>query len=81
MSTKKKYKDYESAIERLEQITASLESGDVKLEDAIALYTEGLEIARYCDQKLGEAEKKIKVITENNGILEEGDFEAEGDLP
>ena len=81
MSTKKKYKDYESAIERLEQITASLESGDVKLEDAIALYTEGLEIARYCDQRLGEAEKKIKIITENNGVLEEVDFEAEGDLP
>ncbi len=81
MTTKRKFKDYESAIERLEQITTSLESGDAKLEDAIALYTEGLEIVRYCDQKLGEAEKKIKIITEDNGAFIETDFESETDHP
>ena len=75
MVTKKKPKDYESAISRLEEITEKLETGDAKLEESISLYTEGLEIARFCDNKLGEAEKKIKVITEKNGLFQERDFD------
>ena len=75
MATKKKPKDYESAISRLEEITEKLETGDTKLEEAISLYTEGLEISRFCDLKLGEAENKIKIITEKNGLLEESDFD------
>lgn len=75
MTTKKKYTDYESAIARLEEITTLLESADTGLEDAIKLYTEGLEIARFCDQKLTDAEKKIKIIMEKRGQLVEEDFE------
>jgi exodeoxyribonuclease VII small subunit len=74
MKTKKTYKDFESAMERLQEVTARLESGEVKLEEAIELYTEGLEIARQCDSKLTEAEKKIKIIMEKNGRMEEEDF-------
>lgn len=77
MTTKKKYTDYESAIARLEEITTLLESADTGLEDAIKLYTEGLEIARYCDQKLTDAEKKIKIIMEKRGQLVEEDFESD----
>ena len=75
MTTKKKYKDYESALVRLEEITELLESGEHSLEDSIKLYTEGLEIAKFCDEKLGQAEKKIKIITEKNGNLVEEEFE------
>ena len=75
MPAKKKYKDYETAMTRLEEITESLEAGEASLEDAIKLYTEGLEIARYCDEKLTEAEQKIKIIAEKNGLVVEEDFE------
>jgi exodeoxyribonuclease VII small subunit len=75
MSAPKKYKDFETAINRLEEITGFLESGEVKLEEAIKLYTEGLEIAGFCDSKLTEAEKKVKIITEKNNIKVEEDFE------
>lgn len=74
MTARKKYKDYESAIERLEEITESLEGGEATLEEAITLYTEGLDIARFCSDKLEEAEKKIKLITEKNGLMVEEDF-------
>ena len=77
MAAPKKYKDFETAINRLEEITGLLESGEVKLEEAIKLYTEGLEIAGFCDKKLSEAEKKIKIITEKNDIPVEEDFEEE----
>lgn len=75
MATKKKYTDFESAMNRLQELTATLESGEAKLEDAIDLYTEGLEIVKFCNQKLAEAEKKIKLITEQNGKTVETDFE------
>lgn len=79
MTAKKKYKDYEAAMERLEEITEELESGESKLEEAIKLYTEGLEIAKFCNARLSEADEKIKVIVENNGLFEEEDFDGEDD--
>jgi exodeoxyribonuclease VII small subunit len=72
---KKQYKDFESALSRLEEITELMESGDVPLEQSIDLYTEGLEIAKYCSQKLSEAESKIKIIKEKSGKLIEQAFE------
>lgn len=77
MSPKKQPKDYESALERLEEITDLLESGDYPLEKLIELYTEGLDLAKFCDGKLSEAEKKIKIIAEKSGNLIEEDFEEE----
>ena len=79
MSAKKKYTDYESAVARLEEITTQLESGDTTLDDAIKLYTEGLEIAKFCDLQLSEAEKKIKIITDKRGQLVEEQFEPDGE--
>lgn len=75
MTASKKYPDFEKAIERLEEITDHLEAGEVSLEKSIKLYTEGLEIASVCDKKLGEAEKKIKIIREKSGISAEEDFD------
>ena len=77
MTAKKKYASFEAAIERLEEITQSLEGGDLPLEKSIELYTEGLEISKFCDEKLGEAETRVKVITEKQGKLVEEDFEDE----
>lgn len=77
MTAQKKYKDYESALERLEIITDELENGEKSLEDSITLYTEGLEIAKFCNGKLEEAEKKVKIIREENGQLLETNFESE----
>ena len=77
MATKKKYKDYESAMDRLEEITESLETGETGLDDAINLYTEGLEIARFCDKRLNEAEAKIKIIETDNGKMTEQLFEGD----
>ena len=63
MSGKKQYKDFESALARLEEIVGDLESGELSLEKSIALYTEGVEIAQVCDKKLTEAEGKIAQLT------------------
>jgi len=75
VATKKKYQDFESALEKLEEITTLLESGETSLEESMSLYTQGVEIAKYCNEKLAEAEKKIKIIREQDGVLSEQKFE------
>jgi len=74
---KKQPRDYETALARLEEITDRLESGEPTLDEAIALYSEGLEIAAFCDKKLNEAEAKIKIVTEKNSRLTEELFESD----
>jgi len=66
MAEKKKFKDFESALTRLEEITKLLESGEVKLEEAMASYAEGIEIAEFCQKKLSEVEKEITILKEKN---------------
>lgn len=73
----KKYKDFESALARLEEITNLLESGDIKLEKSIALYSEGVEIAAFCNRQLTEANKKIMRLKELNKELVEVPFDEE----
>lgn len=50
---------YESAMQRLEDIGARLESGSVPLEESIALYEESAKLAAYCKQILEQAQQKI----------------------
>ncbi len=50
---------YESAMQRLEDIGAKLESGTVPLEESISLYEESAKLAAYCKQVLQQAQQKI----------------------
>jgi exodeoxyribonuclease VII small subunit len=59
MTPKKEYKDFESAMARLEEIVMLLEAGESSLEESIALYTEGIKIAEFCNNKLNNAEGQI----------------------
>lgn len=68
--TKKTSKDsscvtFETALERLEQLVAQMEQGDLPLEEAMGKYAEGIELSRVCLEKLQAAEKAVdKLITE-----------------
>jgi exodeoxyribonuclease VII small subunit len=54
---------FEQAIAELEQVVNRLDSGDVSLEDSIALYERGAALKARCEAKLKEAEAKIEQIT------------------
>lgn len=51
---------YETALAQLEQIIASLETGELALEEALARYEEGAALAAYCEQQLNEAELRVR---------------------
>lgn len=65
--TQIKPKNFTEAIKRLEEITSSLESPDLDLEDAINLIDEGVKLHKYCREKLKIADEKIKTILKENG--------------
>lgn len=77
---KSSYKDFESAIERLEEITEKLESGESNLDESLKLYSEGVEIAAYCSKTLSETEKKVTILKERNKQLFEESFEENAGL-
>ena len=55
---------FEKALERLEKITALLESGSCELEKSLDLYEEGRTLAGYCSGLLNSAEKRIEELSE-----------------
>lgn len=58
---------FEQALQRLEQVVRELESGDLKLDDALALFQEGVLLARQCSGQLDQAEARIEKLLEQNG--------------
>lgn len=57
---------FEEALGQLETIVRQLESGQGKLDDAIAAYETGSHLRRHCDAKLKEAEARIEKIAQNS---------------
>ena len=55
-------KTFELAMKQLEQIVQDLEAGDIPLEKAIKKFEEGIQISKYCSEKLDESEKKITLL-------------------
>jgi exodeoxyribonuclease VII small subunit len=54
---------FEEAFERLEAIVAKLESGEAALEESLDLYTEGMTLVKFCNQKLSVAREKIEKLS------------------
>tara|TARA_R110002124_G_scaffold1249_1_gene6919 strand:+ start:76 stop:336 length:261 start_codon:yes stop_codon:yes gene_type:complete len=55
--------NFEDALKRLEDIVRKLESGDVPLDQSIALYSEGEKLRGLCQKRLEAAQAKIEKIT------------------
>lgn len=61
---------FEDALERLESILESMESGDTPLADLVAKFEEGSTLLKVCQEKLKEAELKIEKLNINTGEVE-----------
>jgi exodeoxyribonuclease VII small subunit len=62
---------FEKLYARLEETVAKLEAGGLPLEQAIALYEEGMTLARQCQERLDESELKITKLRESFAPLPE----------
>lgn len=52
----------EEALSELEAIVEKLESPDLPLEESIKLFERGHQLSQVCQNRLGEAEKKVELL-------------------
>lgn len=56
---------FEEALARLEEIVGEMDSGKAELDKLLELFEEGTTLVRKCKKELDNAEKKIKLVTED----------------
>jgi exodeoxyribonuclease VII small subunit len=55
--------NFEDAMKELEKIVKDLESGQVKLDEAVKAYERGAALRKHCEAKLADAKMKVEKIT------------------
>lgn len=50
---------FEQQLQRLEEIVAALEKGDVQLADSLSLFEEGTKLIAACSKQLDQAEQQV----------------------
>ena len=58
---------FEKALAELETIVQKLESGNVALEESVAIYERGEALKQRCDELLRQAEARVEKITSDAG--------------
>jgi exodeoxyribonuclease VII small subunit len=53
---------FEQAMDELDQLVRKMESGALSLDDSIAAYRRGAELARFCQGRLARAEQEIRQL-------------------
>ena len=53
---------FEQAMTRLEDIVKKLEDHTVSLDDSVALFQEGVQLSKFCSDKLSSVEEKVSQI-------------------
>ena len=66
--------NFEEAMQALEKIATELEKGDLSLEESVAKFEEGIALSKKCSDIIEKAEKKITILLQKDGKLEEENF-------
>ena len=70
-----KKRRFSEKMAELEELVEQLNS-DIEIEEAVSLYEKGVKLAKEVRKYLGEAEKKIRILTEDG--MSEVDEESVG---
>jgi len=57
---------FEASLQSLERIVGELERGELPLEKSLELFEQGVKLSRECQERLGEAERRIEVLLQDN---------------
>ncbi len=69
--------NFEEKMKELENIVVELEKGELNLDDSVKKFEEGMKISKECNTILEKAEKRISILIEKDGKIEESDFDSE----
>lgn len=68
---------FEKLFSELEEIVAKLEAGDLTLDESLALFQRGTELAKKCAEMLDQAELRVKELTPRGEQLDLEDLDEE----
>ena len=71
----KKQMNFEKSLNRLEEIVSEMENVDPDLDKALSLFSEGVELVKFCTSKLNETKKKIEILIKDNGKMKKEKFD------
>ncbi len=58
-------KSFEENLKRLEELAEKLKSGEIPIEEAMAIFEEGISIAKKLEKELSKYERKIEILINN----------------
>lgn len=70
LTTDTQDKGIEEVFQELDTIAEKLESGETSLEDSFRLYKKGMELLKYCSDRLDTVEKKMLQMDEDGTLRE-----------
>lgn len=65
-------KNFEEALQELEQILADIEGGQVGLEESLVKYERGTFLIQHCRGVLSTAEKQIEILSKSADVPPDG---------
>jgi len=57
---------FEEAMKQLEQIVQELEAGDLPIEKAMKKFEQGMQLSKFCSEKLDETEKRVTMLLQDS---------------
>lgn len=55
----------EEAFGSLDEIIEKMEDSELSLDESFTLYSKGIELLKFCNEKIEKIETDIKLVTEN----------------
>ncbi len=65
---------FEAGLQQLESIVKEMESGELPLERAIALFEQGMKLSESCRKQLEVAETRVEILTRRAGEMQPQPF-------
>ena len=69
-ASKKPEPAFEDALAQLETIVQTLETGEVSLDDLLGEYKRGMDLLRFCQNRLETARQQVETISSKTGDTE-----------
>lgn len=66
--------NFETTMNKLEQIAKELENDSLTLEESVSKFEEGMKLSKKCSELLENAEKRITILLKNGDELKEENF-------
>ena len=58
-------KSFEQRLARLEELSEAIKAGDLPLDEAVALFEEGIKLSKGLEKELAKIERKVEILVNN----------------